>query len=364
VPRTSVPGMALAYARGVHPALPGQSTAVFLPPGARAELDLTVAALRRTDSYPVPVGRVDTIETHMSWVFLTENRAYKLKKPQRTRWFDHSDRESRRRACENELRLNRRLSPEVYLGVVPVTAAAGRLRIAAPGEPVDWLVEMRRLPAALMMDAQLARETVDRNRVRRAAALLTSFYLSSEPAGWSGAQYLDHLAADIEAKAASLARPRYQLDTALIAAVAGAERRELTDLAGILELRALQVGDLHGDLRPEHIYLGDHPAFLDCLDFDHQLRLLDPVSELSFLALECRRLGDPRVGRWFLDSYAATTGEHLPPALVRFYQGYHALVRAAVAVWHLDDDTLDHTRDWRRKALRYLELGRDILQAE
>lgn len=354
--------MPLASPGSVHPA--ASPASVFVAPGARRELAATVAALRRPGTYPGRVGRVDTIETHMSWVFLTEDHAYKLKKPQRTRWFDHTGREARRRACESELHLNRRISPQVYLAVLPLVAIGGARRVGVPGRILDWLLTMRRLPAGRMLDAEIARGTVDRSRVRRAAGLLSSFYLGSEPAGWTAPEYRARLAADIQAKHSSLARARYQLDPALLAVVADAQRRWLTEHADLLALRAPQVGDLHGDLRPEHVYLGEEPAFIDCLDFDRELRLLDPISELAFLALECRRLGDPRVGRWFLEGYAASTGDLPLEPLVRFYQSYHAVVRAAVAVWHLDDEALDHSRDWRGKALRYLELARDILQAE
>jgi uncharacterized protein len=356
-------GTALAMVRDVAPLVPGRSTAVFVPPDARQELDATVAALRRPDRYPRPVGRVDTIETHMSWVFLAGDRAYKLKKPQRTRWFDHTTADARRRSCEQELRLNRRLSPEVYLRVVPVVGG-GRIRAGGRGRPIDWLLEMRRLPAADMLDAQIARRRIDRNRVRRAASLLSGFYLGAEPAGWSGPRYLEHLVADAKAKVASLAEPRYGLDRALIDEVNRALRHGFEAHAATLEQRAPWVADLHGDLRPEHVYVGDQPAFIDCLDFDRLLRLLDPVSELAFLALETGRLGAPQVGRWFLDTYRSTTGDDPPAVLWRLYHGYHALVRAAVAIWHLDDTALDHSRDWRGKALRYLELGRDVLQTE
>lgn len=119
---------------------------VEAPDGARKRLAATVAALRRPESYPGDVRSVEAIETHMSWVFLTESRAYKLEKPMRTAVLDHTTIEARERACHTELRLNRQLAASVYLAVVPVVAVEGDLRVGAAGTPIDWLVEMRRLP--------------------------------------------------------------------------------------------------------------------------------------------------------------------------------------------------------------------------
>jgi aminoglycoside phosphotransferase family enzyme len=113
----------------------------------------------------------------------------------------------------------------------------------------------------------------------------------------------------------------------------------------------------HGDLRPEHICLTPVPAIIDCLEFSRDLRLLDPADELSFLGLECERLGRPEVGRWFLASYTEVTGDDPPPPLLRFHRTYRALRRAKIAVWHLRDPGVrDHDR-WRERALRYLELA-------
>jgi aminoglycoside phosphotransferase family enzyme len=131
-------------------------------PAEACTLSDRVAFLSCPETYPDPPERVEPIETHMAWVFLSEQHAWKLKKPVRTRSLDFSTVEARRRDCLLEVELNQRLAPGVYQGIVPLTVdASGRLHLASgsdgpQGAVVDWLVQMRRLPRALMLDARIA----------------------------------------------------------------------------------------------------------------------------------------------------------------------------------------------------------------
>jgi aminoglycoside phosphotransferase family enzyme len=320
--------------------------------GVRDEAFAPVAALRMPAAYPDGVRSVEVIETHMSWVFLTHAHAYKLKKPARTQTL-----EDRRRACETELQLNRRLAPSVYLGVVPLVVADGILRLEARGEPIDWLVKMRRLARVDMLDTRIRHDAVEPAEIDRLAAVLDRFYAGAQPAGSSGPGYRRRLAEDIAAKRRSLEQPRYGLPLEGIRALSERLRRGLTRHAAELEKRAGAVVDAHGDLRPEHVCLELEPVVIDCLEFDRELRLLDPLSELCFLALECRRLGAGWIGERLLERHLASTGEHASAVLIPFYQSYHAMVRAAVAIWHLDDHALDHTEAWRQRSRAYLRLG-------
>lgn len=328
------------------------------------QLAATVAALRRPASYPDQVLCVETIETHMSWVFLTESHAYKLKKPLRTANLDYTTIEARRRACETELVLNRRLAPTVYLAVVPLATSGDGLCVQGAGTPIDWLVKMRRLPSERMLDACIERRAVQRADIDLLAATFAHFYATAERAGLDGPTYRSRIASDIESKIASLEQPHYRLARAEIRAVLARQQRWLVQHGDALEARALTVVDAHGDLRPEHICLEPEPVVIDCLEFNRDLRLLDPVSELSFLALECRRFGAAWIGEQLLAAYADRTGDHAPDWLIRFYQSYHALVRAAVAVWHLDDHSIarsiEHTDSWRERASLYLRIAAEL----
>jgi aminoglycoside phosphotransferase family enzyme len=121
----------------------------------------------------------------------------------------------------------------------------------------------------------------------------------------------------------------------------------------------------HGDLRPEHVCLTDPPAVIDCLEFSQDLRMLDPLDELTFLGLECERLGAPEVGGWFMDAYRRATRDDAPPDLLGFYLRFRALRRAKVAVWHLRDDgiRLDDADKWIGRGRWYLRAAVASLEA-
>lgn len=325
--------------------------------GARRRLAARVAALQQPAAYPEPSGAIEAIETHMSWVFLTERHAYKLKKPLATRFFDHATREARRRACLREVELNRRLAPDVYLGVVPLS---GALVVEGPGPPIDWLVKMRRLPRDRMLDVCIARRTVRGAAIDRLATRLIGFYAAAHREPQSAAAYRSRISWDVEAKRRSLEQPRYGLARDDVRAVTASLRGWLDRHPGLLEARAASVVDGHGDLRPEHVCLEATPVVIDCLEFSRELRAIDPISELSYLALECRRLGAGWIGDQLLATYSQRARDPVPPPLVPFYQGYHALVRAAVAIWHLDDDAIDGADRWRERATSYLRLAQRV----
>lgn len=319
--------------------------------------------LSRPETYPHPdsAGTVEAVETHMSWVFLTRCHAYKLKKPVWREFLDFSTLEARHRNCRRELRLNRRLAPQVYLSVVPLTVnEKGTMQLGGKGLAVDWLVKMRRLPAADMLDQAIRDGTATQQRVREAAGLLATFYARSHPAKATFHAFRKRLERDIRGNLAELTQPVYSLPTDLVVAIAKAQSSFLVRRPEIFEQRVREgrIVEGHGDLRPEHIYLGSPPAIIDCLEFNRRFRILDPADELAFLALECERLGTPFVGRWFSETYTSVTGDGPPAELFSFYITLRATLRAKLAVWHLSEP---HSRDpskWPALAETYLQLAR------
>ena len=161
-------------------------------------IEAKVAALRQIHAYPGKPAAVEVIETHMSWIFLVDQEVYKLKKPVRYDRLDFSTLEARRFYCEEELRLNLALAPQVYLGVVPLSLdRAGFLHVDGAGNAVDWLVRMRRLPADLMLDRMLELGTVTQQQLRDAGALLAGFFSKQPPADITAGHYLARLAHEI-----------------------------------------------------------------------------------------------------------------------------------------------------------------------
>lgn len=314
-------------------------------------MDEEVAFLRRPEAWPSRPERVEVVETHLSFVFLVGDEAYKLKKAIR---FVHDLRsaEARRQSCETEVRLNERLAPGVYLGTVPLAVARdGSLGVGRTGTPVDWMVRMRRLPDDRFLDHQIRTGTVDPVRLRAAATRLARFHLSLPPR-----------ARDARAYARELERQIREAGVRLVAtdgpAVVAVERALLAWLEarhGLLAGRvaAGRIVEGHGDLRPEHVSLVDPPVVLDCLDFDVRLRTLDALDELGYLALECERLGAIEVGQVFLDTWRAIADDDPPADLLPFHQAMRAFTRASIAALRLEAGP-DATDKLRERVASYL----------
>ncbi|MDE2156871.1 MAG: hypothetical protein KGJ32_13420 [Xanthomonadaceae bacterium] len=320
-------------------------------------LSAKVAFLRRPDSYPEQVGRIETLETHMSWLFLSECHVYKLKKPFRHDLIDYGTPAARRLNCLRELRLNRRLAPDVYLAMVALTVdAAGRLGLDGDGRRIDWLVKMRRMPAELTLEHRLRMGTVDAADIGRIMARLVPFFADAPRAGWTPAAYRRRLLASIDATAVELMRPEFGLAQRRIAAFAAILRGFVEAHADMLDarVRAGHIVEGHGDLRPEHIYLTESPTIVDCIEFNRELRLRDPVDELAFLAMECGRLGRPEPAEWLFQAYRELSADDPAHALVEFHAAHNAFVRAKIALWHLDDPHAGTAGHWTACANDFL----------
>jgi aminoglycoside phosphotransferase family enzyme len=316
-----------------------------------------VAFLCRPEAYASRPTRVELKETHMSCLFLTDRYVWKLKKPARYDYLDFSTVEARKADCELEVELNRRLAPEVYLGILPlVSDPHGRMQLGGEGRIVDWLVLMRRLPEDRMLDAAIRTHTVSRDDVRRVGGLLARFYQHAKRIPLSRAAYTTQLETVTAECARELCKPVYALSTQLIERICTNQMIVLKRETAMFDdrVRKGKIVDAHGDLRPEHICLGPEPVIIDCLEFNEEFRMLDPVSELAFLSLECERLDAPWVGEVILDTYQCETGDRPPGWLLVYYKKHHALVRAKIAVWHLKDPDVREPIKWIGKAKDYL----------
>ena len=320
-----------------------------------------VAFLRCPESYPERPRRVEIIETHFAWVFLVANQAFKLKKPVLQDCMDYRTLAARERGCRNELRLNRRLAATVYLGVVPTTRRPdGKLMLGRQGRApvVDWVVRMKRLPARRMLDRAIAEGMVKGGDLERIGLRLSRFFEHAPPRPMSASQYVERLRertlrnrCDLCAR--DLGMNRKHVDKLVTLQLAFLDRQ-----AGLLGARATCLIDGHGDLRPEHIYLGsstDEPCVIDCVEFDADLRWLDPAEEMAFLTLECRRLEAHGAARILLSHYRQ--GARNPPAdaLMDYYMSQSATTRAKLAAWHLRDPQFaGQAARWKSRAQSYL----------
>jgi len=310
--------------------------------------------------------RPDVVETHMSWLFAAGNRVVKLKKPVRTDFLDFSTLALRALNCGEEVRLNRRLAPDVYDGVLPLVARAdGTLAIGplAGADTVDWLVAMRRLPAARMLDVAIRAGTATPADIDRLGERLARFFREARRVPVSGDDYQRRFEALQAANRAVLTLPRFaSLEAApLLDAVDAARGRHAAALRERAEGGHVREG--HGDLRPEHIALDGIPVVIDCLEFNAHLREVDPFDELAFLGLECRLLGAPWIEPRLVAHAARAVGDAAPPGVQALYTAHRALLRARLSAAHLLDDHPRTPERWLPQAARYLDEARLALGA-
>lgn len=332
-------------------------------PGVEASLAEKVQFLSHPDSYDGAMT-VEPVETHASWVFLTEREAYKLKKPAINRHVDLRTLEGREHNCVEELRVNRRFTTDVYLGLVPLRRdGAGALHVDGNGEIVDWLVRMRRLPAERMLDRVIAARRFDPRSLEAVVRLLVRVYRETGPVSMTLHEYRSHLVAAIGEHERDLLRADARLPRGRVCEVIDWQRAYVRDTACFVDrVQALRIVEGHGDLRPEHVCLEREPKVIDSLEFARELRIADAADELGFLALECERLGAPEARDVIFGTYGESSGDRPPAALVDFYQSMRACARAMLAVRHLGDDPARDDDHWRERARRYLELA--LLHAE
>jgi len=294
------------------------------------------AELRLSSAYPFRVEHVDLIETHISWVFLAGPFAYKVKKPVDFGFVDYSTLDRRRQFCEAEVRLNSRLAPDVYLGVMPITRWGDSVRFEGVGDAVEYAVKMRRLPDERMLDRLLASGKVTILDVERLAQRIASFHASTQ-----AGPDIDHYGSlgVIEQnwrENFEQVQPfvGHRLTHSQYAQTYGFVRREIERLAAVFEQRVREgrIRDCHGDLRSESVWMdeaGDFRVF-DCIEFNERLRYGDVASEVAFLASDLDWRGRPDLAWSWVEAYVAASGDRGLFDVLPFYKCYRAFVRGKV----------------------------------
>jgi len=308
--------------------------------------DKIFALMNRPEFYPHPVSRIEQRETHISRVFLTGDFAYKIKKPVNLDFLNFTTLEKRHHYCHQEVILNRRLSNNVYLDVVPITFKGGRYHLAGSGAPVEYAVKMRQLPSECSMLNLLQQKKISRDLLRKLAVILAGFYnqgSSVDHMHSSGAWETIHENCEENFRQITQFAGEI-LDERLFRIVQSATFSFLYRKRELFEnrIKSKKIRDCHGDLRTGHIYFTDEGIqIIDCIEFNERFRFHDVTSDLAFLAMDLDYEGFPQIANDLLDDYVQYTEDPDVFVLIDFYKCYRAVVRCKVNCIRLQEDGMD-----------------------
>jgi aminoglycoside phosphotransferase family enzyme len=326
-------------------------------------LPSTVEALLKSQAYPHKPQKIDLVQTQMSFIFLTGEYVYKIKKPVNLGYLDYTTLEKRHFFCLQELELNRRLCPDAYLAVVPIVEEKGELRIEGQGRTIEYAVKMRQLPQERMMDVLLPRGQVTREMVAGVAEKLVGFHQRAETNPEIATfgrldvirQNTDENFAQTEKYIGlTIFRAKYER-------IKGYTDTFIKSNASLFEKRVREgrIRDCHGDLHAAHVCFTDDICIYDCIEFNDRFRYSDVASEVAFLAMDLDRYQQAGLSRHLVNTYVGLSHDEELLKLLNFYKCYRAYVRGKVESFKLDDPYIPEEEKARvlTAAQSYFELA-------
>ena len=320
-------------------------------------------ALLSPGAYPHSVQSVELIETHVSWVLLTGEFAYKIKRPVRHAFVDQRSLQRRRWLCHEEFRLNQRFTPELYLGVSPITGRTRTARVEGSGRVTEYAVKLRQFPQSDQLDHLLEAGRVEPNELEAFAGDLARIHAqlpAAPPAASTQPDALPRLIHHNLQECAHAGRPLGGIRD--LPALQGV-LKDLVDSTHTLRVQrraAGRVRECHGDLHTRNLvrYGGRLRAF-DALEFDPALRWIDVADEISFLLADLGARGYPRHAQAFLGGYLTESGDYPACTLLPLFTAHRALVRAKITALRVSSATAGPDLDTaRRQYAAYVEGAR------
>jgi aminoglycoside phosphotransferase family enzyme/predicted kinase len=326
-------------------------------------------SLMKPAAYPVLTSTVEMVQTHVSWIFLTETHAFKVKKPVNFGFLDFSTVDRRRFYCDEELRLNRRLCPDIYEAVVELRESATGAAFHGTGPIIDYAVMMKRLPAGRMLDRLVESGEASAADMKNVAAVISRFHnqaLTSPYISDFGSpekilfNWRENFEQLIPFETGTL--PAAERETICSWVMDFAEKnREL--LNGRVEQGFIRECD--GDLHLENICLADGMVYIfDCIEFNERFRFCDTAADIAFLLMDLDFHGRRDLAEVVLAYYCTTSGDTELSELIVFYKVYRAVVRGKVESFRLNDNgiTPDDREIAKRRAIRYFRLARGYIE--
>jgi aminoglycoside phosphotransferase family enzyme/predicted kinase len=307
------------------------------------ELAGLIEVLAKPAAYPYPVETIEVRQTHISVVFLAGQFVYKIKKPVNPGFLDFTTLEKRRHFCAEEVRLNQRLAPHVYLGVVPIVQSLDAIRIDsgdAVGDVIEWAVKMQRLPDEATLLELIQRDEISVEMIEELARRIAAFHRTAERneriAAFGRYEIVSRLVLDILEQAAK--QVGTTVGPALFRRVKHLAEEALVRLRPLIESRAARglARDCHGDLHLDHVYCfpGREPpadlVIIDCIEFNERFRFSDALADMAFPAMDLAYRGRRDLARAFAEAYFQAAGDAEGRALLPLYAAYRAIVRGTV----------------------------------
>ena len=332
---------------------------------ADSETPELISALMDPAAYSHEAAEIRLIETHISWVILTGQYAYKIKKPVELGFLDFSSLQKRKRYCEEEVRLNRRLAPTIYLGVVAIRGTSGQPRIDGEGEALEYAVKMVQFSQRAQLDRMLERGELQPGQMDALAHMVADFHEQIETAD-QASEYgePDHVLQPVLDTIAHLRRHTDDfVERQVIDELDSWCQTTFAHLRSFIALRKAQgyVRECHGDMHLRNLaWVDDKPLAFDCIEFNPELRWIDVISEIAFLVMDLDDRRQPQLAQRFLNGYLERGGDYSGIRLLCFYLVYRALVRAMVNAIRADQQgiSVDEKAQATKETHGYLHLAR------
>jgi len=300
-----------------------------------------VEALLKPETYAHHPQKVELVQTQMSFLFLTGDYVYKVKKPVDLGYLDYTTLEKRRFFCQQEIELNRRLCPDAYLEVVPIVSRQGQMHLGGKGEIIEYAVKMKQLPADRMMDKLLPQNLVTEQMVAGVAEKLAAFHdkarTSPEISAYGKLEAIkintdENFAQTEKYIAISIPSNKYNKIKAYT-------DNFLESNKSLFDKRVKdgKIKDCHGDLHAAHVCLANGICIYDCIEFNDRFRYGDIASEVAFLAMDLDRFQRADLSQAFVNAYVRFSRDKELSQLLNFYKCYRAYVRGKVSSFMLDD---------------------------
>lgn len=320
-----------------------------------------VQVFYNTALYNHPTESIEMIQTHISWVFLTGNFVYKLKKPIDLGFLDYSTLEKRKFYCEQELLLNRRLMQEVYLEVCSVCLREGEYNLCGDGEVIDYCLKMVQFDQAGLFDKMLEQGEFKPEWMDTLAKDIASFHAQAEVnsnPSFKHASYIEeHIQANLSVASAHIEKALSEKNLKLLRSFA---KTELEHKQGTLKKRLVKrhIRHCHGDLHFRNITLLEgKPRAFDCIEFNDEYRIIDTMNDIAFLLMDCDAYKRPDLGMRFLSRYLEYSADYDGLSLLSLYLFYRASVRGKVACILADELPCEQQRPQWQEARNYFNLA-------